>query len=98
LAAQTAPKVYGSSTMGVITSTVSTMKVFLCRNTPASSPVPTTTPRFLHLFTSVNISERSAGPSLAAQPAALTFSVSLISFITAYITGKVLACQKQGSS
>jgi hypothetical protein len=35
--------------MGVMISTVSTSRVFLWRNTPASSPGPTTTPGLLHL-------------------------------------------------
>jgi hypothetical protein len=94
LAAHIEPKVYGSSTMGVMTSTVSTVRTPLRRNTPASSPGPITTPLFRHLYISASISERSAGPSFAAQPPALTFSVSFTFFMIKYNTLKVFSCQR----
>ncbi len=76
---------YGSLTKGVMISTVSTIAVSLNKKTPASSPGPTRISALLGLccwdsslkIKPESICSRSDGPVLPAQPAALTFSVSL---------------------
>src|SRR5271156_3940041 len=74
LAAAIWPKVNGSSTTGVKKSTVFTIAISSeRRNTPASSPVEITTSKsgWLGNSSRARTAERSAGPSLPAQPAAL---------------------------
>src|SRR5271156_6621750 len=74
LAAAIWPKVNGSSTTGVKKSTVLTIaRSSERRNTPASSPVeiPTSKSGWLGKSSRARTAERSAGPSLPAQPAAL---------------------------
>src|ERR1051326_909330 len=79
-AAAIAPKVYGSSTMGVKKSTVCTRaSSAVSLYTPASSAVsnPTSTFSSAHRGTAGRTRSNNFGLSFDAQPAALTWAVSL---------------------
>jgi len=96
LAAEIAPKVYGSSTIGVKKSRVLTIaRSSRRRKTPASSEVaiPTIRSGCVGFGSRARISARSAGPSFAAQPAALTLAVKRIrsrwSRRAAFVMGRV---------
>src|SRR6266540_808847 len=82
LAAAIWPKMYGSSTIGVKKSTVlTTARSARRRNTPASSEVsvPTIRSGCSHFGRLCSTCTRSAAPSFAAQPAAVTCCVNPIS-------------------
>src|SRR5271155_654637 len=84
-----APKVYGSSTMGVKKSTVCTRAHSgVSLYTPASSAVsnPTSTFSFAHLGMRASTWSKTFGLSLDAQPAAEVWAVSLVLFETVTVS------------